>query len=414
MKANRSIVIVGAGHAGVQAAASLRDEGVVEPIVLVSGENTLPYERPPLSKKFLEGSVDEQGILLRNGTFYQEKNIELISGKQVVSVDRASQRVKIDGSSPLSYSHLVFATGCGKRKLDLEINGIEGVLGLRTLADASELRDSLDHARTVVVIGAGFIGMEFAAIAAKRGCEVDIVESAPRPLGRSATKVASDYLRAVCEKRGIRFHFNSSVNSIDHAGGRVKGVHLFDRYLPADIVLIGVGAQPRDRIAAESGLPCPNGIEVDESLNTPDPNVSAVGDCTWHPNPHAGRMIRLECVQNAQDQARIVAKKIAGKAARYDAVPAFWSDIGESRLQVAGLLDQCDRHIVRGSVEEGKFSVFGFRDGILKGVESVNRPADNVLARKVLASHVVVRPDQVEQETFELKQVLARPVEGVR
>jgi 3-phenylpropionate/trans-cinnamate dioxygenase ferredoxin reductase component len=400
------IVIIGAGHAGVQAAATLREEGVEEPIYLVGEEAHIPYERPPLSKSFVRGATDVDSIKLRDASFFQRARIELVLDERATALDLGARRLTFSRRNPIHYSHLILATGSANRRLPFDTS-VGGVHSLRSLDDAMAIRERLKCATSVVVIGAGFIGMEFAASALAEGRSVTVVEPAARPLGRSATPTMAEFVLAQFGALGVRFHFGARLVALEQVGGKVSGVKLSNGLtIGADMVLIGVGAVACDALARDAGLPCPNGIEVDAMMGTADPHVSAIGDCSWHPNSFAGSMIRLESVQNAGDQARTVAKRLAGKRTPYEDVPWFWSDLGDNRLQIAGLLDKAEQLVTRGVPSEGRFSLYGFSGGALVGVESLNRPGDHLLARRLLAARVAVTPAMAADASFELKQLL--------
>lgn len=405
MSAQDPVVIVGAGHAGVNAAAFLREDGYEGRIVLVSAEAAAPYQRPPLSKAYLKGEATAESLILRGPAFYKDQRVELLSGEKVATLDRAARRVALESGSSLTYSHLVLAMGAMARPASFSGSELGGVLTLRDLADAQALKPRMEAAKQIVVIGAGFIGLEFAATARAKGAEVDVVEFTPRVMGRAVSAPISDFYAARHLASGVRLHLGVGVAAIEGADGRVNAVALADgRRLPADLVLVGIGILPKQRLASQGGLAVANGVLTDAAMTTSDENISAIGDLTMHPNAFAGRRIRLESVQNALDQARVVAKKLTGKPAHYDAVPWFWSDQGPLKLQIAGLADGCDAFVTRGDAEEGAFSVFCFAAGRLRCVESVNRPADHMVARRLLAADQPnLSPQEAADPSFDLK-----------
>jgi 3-phenylpropionate/trans-cinnamate dioxygenase ferredoxin reductase component len=411
MSATGRIVIVGAGHGGVQAAASLREEGHQGPIVLVSDDRHAPYQRPPLSKAYMKGEATADSLILRGPAWYPEKNVDLMLGERVVEIDRKAKTVKLASGQALEYAHLVLATGADPRPAPFAGAELEGVLALRDLADAEKLKKKLEAAKHVVVVGAGFIGLEFAATAASKGCDVQVVEVAPRVMGRAVSKIISDFYAEAHRGFGVHLHLGVGVSAIEGDAGRATGVQLSDgRTLPADLVVVGIGILASEKLAAAAGLAVDNGVVVDSAMTTSDPDISAIGDCAAHPNVFAGRRIRLESVQNASDQARTVAKKIAGKPANYDALPWFWSDQGDLKLQIAGLIDGCDTFVVRGDMAARSFSVFGFSAGKLRVVESVNRAADHMMARRLIAASAPLTPEEASDLTFDLKsRAMAKP-----
>lgn len=391
----------------MQAAAALREEAVPNPITLVSQEPHLPYDRPPLSKRLLLGEAEPGTFQLRDAAFYAQHAITLALGERVESLDTASRRVRFASSASLEYSHLVLATGSTSRALGTDGAGLEGVVMLRSLDEALVVRSLLREARRIAVVGAGFIGMEVAAVAAKLGRLVHVIELGLRPLARAVSPATSNFFACRYAEKGIGFTFGERIDRLLGHAGQVCGVRLGSgAVMDADLVLVAVGAVPCDGLAARAGLPCSNGVHVNGAMRTADPQILAIGDCALHPNKFAGRTLRLESVQNAVDQARVAARAIAGKPGQYCAVPWFWSDLGEWRLQIAGLMDGCDRHVVRGSLELGKYSIFGYRAGKLAGVESVNRAADHLLAKRLLAAEVAVPPELAADESRDLKKLV--------
>ncbi len=411
MSATGHVVIIGAGHGGVQAAASLREEGYVGQITLLSDDPHAPYQRPPLSKAYMKGEATADSLILRGPAFYPEKNIELLLGEKAVSIDRSSRTVTLASGASHSYDHLILATGADPRPAPFAGMELDGVLMLRDMNDAAKVKGKLETARNVVVVGAGFIGLEFAATAAAKGCNVQVVEVAPRVMGRAVSQAISDFYAEAHRGFGVHLHLGIGVDGLEGAGGKATGVRLADgRSLPADLVLVGIGILASEKLAAAAGLAVENGIVVDETMTTSDPAISAIGDCAAHPNVFAGRRIRLESVQNASDQARVVAKKLTGKPARYDALPWFWSDQGDLKLQIAGLVEGCDTFVTRGEPSARSFSVFGFAAGGLRVVESVNRAADHMIARRLIAARTPLTPEEAGDASFDLKaRAMAKP-----
>jgi len=402
-----TVLIVGAGHAGFQVAASLRQHGYGERICLINDEAHLPYQRPPLSKAYLKGEGRPDSLMFRPDKFYRDQNIELI-GDRAVFIDRAAQRLLLASGSFLEYGHLVLATGARNRLLDLPNANLGDVRYLRILDESEALRQRIHSARHVVVIGAGFIGLEFAATARIKGLEVDVVELATRVMARAVTAEISDYFQERHVAAGIRIHAGVQATGIEGRGDKVCGVSLSDgRHIPADLVVVGVGVLPNVELAAEAGLPVASGIIVNEQLLTPDPNISAIGDCALFASPRFGGSLRLESVQNATDHARCVAARLTGDAKTYDGLPWFWSDQGDDKLQIAGLTTGYDHVVVRGDRAARSFSAFCYRSGQLVGIESVNRAADHVFGRKLLGMNRSIAPERVADPGFDLKAALA-------
>ena len=403
--AQEAVVIVGAGHAGFQLAASLRQGGFDGAIVLLGEEPVLPYQRPPLSKDYLEGKIGLDLLLMRPEAFYRDHRIDYLPGTRAAEIDRAGRQLRLASGEKLGYDHLVLATGARNRVPPLPGIELDGVCYLRNLAETDELRQRLATAEHVVVIGAGFIGLEFAAVARSKGKPVRILELTDRVMGRVVCPVTSEFFAAAHRQNGVEFSFGAQAVRITGEGGRVDHMELADgERLRADLVLVSIGVVPNGELAAAAGLAVANGIVVDAQLQTADPTISAIGDCCAYPSVHAqGNMTRLEAVQNAADHARCVANRILGKPHPYTALPWFWSEQGPMRLQIAGLTAGHDHTVLRGSVETGEFSVFCYRDGELLGIESVNRPADHAHARRLLSAGRQVTPEQAGDDSFDLR-----------
>ncbi len=400
------MVVVGTGQAGLQLALSLREHGFEDVITLVGEEPGLPYGRPPLSKAFLAGTIGEEGLVLRRAEVLERQRIGLLAGDRAVGIDREAHLLHLMGGMALPYAHLVLATGTRSRPLPVLGADDPDVLSLRSVADARVLRERLSGLRRVVVAGAGFIGLEFAAVAAARGIAVEVIEAQERPMARAVSLETSRFLLDRHQGRGTAFHFGRTVTHVVRdregllvgcSGGEV---------LRADLLLVGIGAIPNDELAAGAGLQVANGVVVDEHLCTADPAISAIGDCAAHPNPHAGAVLRLESVQNAVDQARSLAARLVGRPEPYAAVPWFWSDQGPDKLQIAGLAMDGDDCL---ALEEAdRLAVFRFRGRQLVALETVNRPGDHMLARRVLAGGRTPHIDEVAASGFTLKRFLER------
>ncbi len=400
------VIIAGAGHAGFQLAASLRQNGFAERIALLNDEGHLPYQRPPLSKAYLKGTGGPDTLMFRPEKFYHDQNIDLIADR-AAAIDRAARKVTLASGASLDYGHLVLATGARNRLLDIPNANLDRVRYLRTLDDSETLRSLIASSQRVIVIGAGFIGLEFAATARAKGLEVDVVELAARVMARAVTAEISEFSQSRHLAAGIRIHFGVQATSIENDGGKVTGVSLSDgRHLPADLVVVGVGVLPNVELAADAGLPVAAGIIVDEYLSTADPNISAIGDCALYASPRFGGSLRLESVQNATDHARCVAARLAGDAKLYDGLPWFWSDQGPDKLQMVGLTAGYDQVVVRGDRNAGAFSAFCYKAGRLLGIESVNRAGDHMFGRRLLAIHGSITPEQAADAGFDLKSAL--------
>jgi 3-phenylpropionate/trans-cinnamate dioxygenase ferredoxin reductase component len=405
-----TVIIVGAGQAGCQTAVSLREEGFDGRIVLLGDEPHPPYQRPPLSKGHLTGKALRESLWLRPECFYSQHDIELRLPERVTRIDRDRKQVRLGSGPALDYDNLVLALGARNRRLPLGGVELDGVAALRTLAEADDVRDRLTSATDVVVIGGGFIGLEVAATAIALGKRATVIEIAPQLMGRVMSAPTADFLVGAHRARGLDVELRTSVAEIVGEGNRVTAVRTADgRLIRADLVLIGVGAQPNVELAAEAGLAVDDGIVVDQQLRTTDPSVSAAGDCAAFPSPFAGgRHVRLESVQNAAAQPRCVAARIVGRPTDYHSVPWFWSDQADLKLQIAGLTAGHRRTAVLGETEDERFSVLCF-DGAdrLMGVESVNRPADHMATRRIIKAGAGPSRTQALEAGFSLTSYAA-------
>lgn len=404
---NDTVLIAGAGHAGFQVAVSLRQAKYAGRIALINDEKHLPYQRPPLSKAYLKSGGDPNSLMFRPEKFFQDQAIELISDR-MVSIDRDGRKLLLASGTAIEYGHFVLATGARNRMLDVPNASLPDVLYLRTLDESEVLRQRMPDKKHVVVIGAGFIGLEFAATARGKGLEVDVVELAPRVMARAVTPEISSYFHDRHTAAGIRMHYGVRATEIEADGDRVTGVALSNgQTLPCDLVVVGVGVIPNVEIAAAAGLSTAAGIIVNQQLLTSDPNISAIGDCALFESVRFGETLRVESVQNATDQARCVAARLTGDAKAYDGYPWFWSDQGDDKLQIVGLTAGFDQVVIRGSVAERSFSAFCYKAGKLIGIESVNRAADHVFGRKILPLDKSVTPEQAADLSFDLKKAMA-------
>jgi 3-phenylpropionate/trans-cinnamate dioxygenase ferredoxin reductase component len=404
-----TVAVVGAGLAGFQVASALRDQNYKGRVVLVGEESHAPYHRPPLSKGYLLGTADDTAVAIRPAAYYTGKHIELLTATRAVAIDRTHHKLALENGAVIEYAHLVLAAGARNRPLHVPGSDLAGVFYLRHLEDARALRTALGSVKRALVIGAGFIGLEFAAAAVKLGAEVTVLDVADRPMSRALSAPTSNLFVREHSRSGMRFAFNTRVKRLVGRAGKVVAVETVEgEMLPGEIVVIGIGVIPNVELAASCNLDVRNGIVVDANLSTADPHISAVGDCAAHPNPFStDELVRLESVQNATDQARCVATRIVGKSLPYFAAPWFWSDQGALKLQIAGLTTGYDETAIRGDPSGTSCAVFCFRNSRLLGVETVNRPADHMAARRLVGARAALSPAQAADETIDLKKLIA-------
>jgi 3-phenylpropionate/trans-cinnamate dioxygenase ferredoxin reductase subunit len=380
------IVILGAGQAAAQLAVSLRQGGHDGPIRMVGDEPYAPYQRPPLSKAFLKEQPAADSLLLRGAHYWADHRVELALGTAAATVDRARKLVSLRDGRTLDYDTLVFATGTRAR--DLPLPGIDrpGVFSLRKIDDVRRLRPALDDARRIVIIGGGYIGLEVAAVMRQEGRDAIVVEAEGRVMKRVAGEAISGFFDGLHRARGVDIRLGCRLASIDGDDSRATGITLSSgERIDADLVLVATGARANDDLAAAAGLPCEEGIVVDDFARAA-PDVYAIGDCARFYSRRYGRKIRLECVQNAIDQAKAAADAILGKPKAYDPVPWFWSDQYEIKLQITGLLDGFDASETIGNPADAKFSVEYRRAGKLTAVDAVNDARAHMLGRRRIAA----------------------------
>ena len=390
------IVIVGAGQAGVQALDTLRRKGFVGEITLVGEEPWLPYQRPPLSKKFLSGSMERERLLIRPEAFFAEHKIRVLRERRVMRIDRAGRAIHLDDGVVVKYDKLLLATGSHPRRSSAPGADLGGVHFLRNVADVERIRGEFVRGKRLVIVGAGYIGLEVAATASEMGLEVTVLEQAERVLSRVTCPQISSFYQSEHAKHGVRIVCGAQVSEIEGgADGRVRAVSCDDGSShPADVALIGIGVNATDALAQEAGLECANGIVVDQHCRTSDPHIYAAGDCTSHPNIHYGRRVRLESVDNAFEQGTSAALNMLGTPTPHDKLPWFWSDQYDLKMIIVGLSQGYDEVVMRGSVDARSFSACYLREGELIAVDTVNAPKDQMAARKLVAARA--RPDRVK------------------
>ena len=400
-----SIVIAGAGHAAGQTAVSLRQGGHDGRIVIVGEEPYLPYQRPPLSKKFLAGELELERLYLRPERYYTEHDVELRLNTRVTAIDRDRKTLKLNDDSELAYSRLVLATGTRVRTLGMDGETLDGVHYLRTVDDVLALRDDFKPGARLVVLGAGYIGLEVAAVAVQAGLAVSVWEIAERVLARVASPELSAFYQQVHTDAGVELKLGGAALAEIRGDGRVESVVDSEGVEhPADLVLIGVGVLPVTDIAEAAGLPCDNGILVDEFCQTEDPDILAIGDCTNHPNSLLGKRLRLESVHNAQEQAKTAAATLLGNPKAYAQVPWFWSDQYDLKLQIAGLAEPGCERVVRGETGARSLAVFHLANGELQAVEAVNSAREFMLGKKLIAAKAILDPKALADTSLPFKE----------
>lgn len=386
-----SVAIIGAGQAAAQLIDSLRRRGYVGAITLV-GDEGFPYQRPPLSKKYLAGELGLDRLQLRQPTYFDEQRVELRLGRRAIAINRHSKQVQLDDDAMLEYEHLVIATGSHPRRLKLPGADLAGVHYLRSLSDADHLRTEVHVGQHAVIIGGGYIGLEVAATLRQLGMEVTVLEMADRVMNRVVAEPVSRYYEREHASHGVKIELGARVLALrGDTDGRIAAVETDRGSIAANLVVVGIGVLPTDELAQSAGLACDNGVIVDEYCRTSDPAIFAIGDCSNHPSAHYGRRIRLESVDNAFEQANTVAANITGTPTQHDRVPWFWSDQYHHKLLIVGLADGHDRAILRGDPANHSFSVCYLRDGEFIAIDTVNMAKDQMAARKLIASRM--RPD---------------------
>ena len=392
---SRSIVIIGAGQAAAQAIDTLRRRGHEGPLTLVGDEPVLPYQRPPLSKKYFAGTLERDRLFIRHATFYAEHRVDLRLGRRATAIDRAARRVTLDDGATLAYDALVLATGSRARRVTVPGSELGGIHYLKRLVDADRLRDEARPGRRAVIIGGGYIGLEVAATCRELGVEVTVLEMADRVMGRVVAEPVSRYYEAEHARHGVDIVLQTRLQEflpdVRHAG-RVGAVRCEDgSEHAADFVVVGVGVLAEDQLAREAGLECGNGIVVDEYCRSSDPDIYAIGDCSFHPSRHYGMRLRLESVDNAFEQANTAALNILGTPTVHDKVPWFWSDQYHHKLLIVGLSQGHDQVVLRGDPSTHAFSACYLRAGELIAIDTVNSAKDQMAPRKLIAARA--RPD---------------------
>jgi len=399
-------VIVGAGQAGSELATSLRQHGYADSVVLIGDEDYVPYRRPPLSKTYLSGEVTLESLFLRPRAVYEKHAIECRFGIGVESIDRAARSLCLYDGSVLRYDKLALTTGGRPRQLSVPGAERSNVHYIRTVADIDRLKQQFGEGKRLVIIGGGYIGLEAASVGIKKGLHVTVVEALPRVLARVTAPQISAFYERVHRGHGVDLRTGVGVHALEANGDACTVVLADGTRLAADIVVIGVGLIPNTELAEAAGIEVSNGIVVDRYSVTSDPDIVAAGDCTNHDNVFLGRRLRLESVPNALEQARVAAASILGKPRVYDAVPWFWSDQYDLKLQMVGLSQGHDDLIVRGDMDANSFTAFYLKDGVVISADSVNRPQDFIVAKRLVAERAAVPSERLRDDAVPLKSLL--------
>jgi 3-phenylpropionate/trans-cinnamate dioxygenase ferredoxin reductase subunit len=399
----QKLIIVGAGQAAAQAVQSLRAEGFAGAITLIGDEAYAPYQRPPLSKAYLLGVFERERLFLKSEAFYREAGCELLLNARATAIHRAGKAVELADGRKLSYDILLLATGTRVRKLNCPGAGLPGVHYLRDIADVDGLQAVFQEGKRIAIVGGGYIGLEVAAVGAKRGLDVVVFEAMDRLMARSVSVPMSDFFAAEHEKAGVKLCLRTGVEAIE-GDGKVERVRAGGQTYDADIVLVGIGVLPNDELATHAGLASEDGIVVDRHGMTGDPSIFAAGDCTRHIG-REGMAIRLECVQNAIDQAKHCALAIMGRPKIYSEVPWFWSDQYDLKLQIAGLARPSDQLVLRGDPSTRKFAVFHLRDGAVAAVESVNAAPEYMIGKRLVGESKHIEAGKLADLSIPMKQM---------
>jgi len=399
-------VIVGAGQAGSELATSLRQHGYADSVVLIGDEDYVPYRRPPLSKTYLSGEVTLESLFLKPRAVYEKHAIECRFGIGVESIDCAARSLRLYDGSVLRYDKLALTTGGRPRRLSVPGAERSNVHYIRTVADIDRLKQQFGEGKRLVIIGGGYVGLEAASVGIKKGLQVTVVEALPRVLARVTAPEISAFYERVHRGHGVDLRTGVGVHALEGSGDTCTVVLADGTRLAADLVVIGVGLIPNTELAEAAGIEVSNGIVVDRYAVTSDPDIVAAGDCTNHDNVFLGRRLRLESVPNALEQARVAAASILGRPRVYDAVPWFWSDQYDLKLQMVGLSQGYDNLIVRGDMDANSFTAFYLKDGVVISADSVNRPQDFMVAKRLVAERAAVPSERLRDDAVPLKSLL--------
>ncbi|MDC0028284.1 FAD-dependent oxidoreductase [Gammaproteobacteria bacterium] len=400
------IVVIGSGQAAIQTVMSLKRNEFTGSIKVIGEEDHLPYQRPPLSKDFLLKEYKPERVSLKKKEFYEENGIDLILGKRAESIDTILKEITLSDENKIRYDQLIIATGSRVRKLNVPGSDKKGIYYLRDLDDANALKQRLKKNKKMVIVGAGYIGLEVASVAASLGVEVTVIEMANRVMNRTVDPMISSYYQKLHESHGVKIHLDNGLKAFE-GGDSVNTVLCSDGLmLEADLVVIGAGVLPNQEIAIEAGLECNNGIMVNEFGETSTAHVYACGDCTNHPNKGLNTRLRLESVHNAMEQSKTVANTIMGNKEPYDQVPWFWSDQYDHKLQLVGISGDHDEVVMRGLESKQKFLLFYLKNSELIAVNAINSSKEFLICRKLVANKVKISSDVIKDQSVNLNDLL--------
>jgi 3-phenylpropionate/trans-cinnamate dioxygenase ferredoxin reductase subunit len=400
------VVIAGAGHAAGQLVASLKQQKFDGQIVLVGDESHLPYQRPPLSKKFLSGELAAERLYVKPPAFYNDPRIELRLDTVITKIDRDSKTLKIDNGDDIPYDTLILALGSRVRRLSIEGADLAGVHYLRSIDDVNGIREEIENRKNAVIVGAGYIGLEVAAVMRQLGLDVTVIEMADRVMSRVVSPEISDFYQIEHTNQGVKLRLSTGITAM-RGEDRIQAVETEDgELIPADFVVLGIGILPNTELARAAGLSVEDGIVVNDRCQTSDPSIYAVGDCTRHPNAIYDRQLRLESVHNALEQARTAVSNICGKPSHYSEVPWFWSDQYDLKLQIAGLSTDYDDVIIRGNPADRSFACLYLKDSVLIATDAVNSPKEFVQSKALIASGQQMNRKQLADTEVQLKDLL--------
>ena len=397
------MVIIGCGQAGGQAAASLRQEKYEGPITMIGQEPYIPYQRPPLSKQYLSGEQEKEKLSLRQESFYSEKEINLMLETSVLSLDPLKKELQLENGETVTYDKLLIATGGRPRKLEVDGHTLKGIHYLRNIDDVDAIKTQMNTSQNLVIVGGGYIGLEVASVAIKRGLTVSVLEMESRILERVTTEEMSAFYHQLHTDEGVNILTSTQAKAFK-GSETVESVVCGDHEIPADLVIVGIGILPNTEMAEAAGLKTNNGLVVDEHCRTSNEHIFAAGDCTNHPNPILNRRLRLESVPNAMEQGRVAASNMLGGSKSYASMPWFWSDQYEHKLQMVGFSKDSDQSIIRGDMASKSFTVFYLKDDSIVAADSVNNPKEFMASKQLVGKKASI--EALADTSIELKTLI--------